>query len=484
MDIQSYEQARESFEKFVPNAKQRKQIAGVLADLIRYANKVGPESWEVTVHKNKSYIKFNVGRVEVFALGYSWLFCNLRNVNDASKIQGVARIERGYCIKGEQFRFDTTAIDDAAASAGTIVGDESLIEGNSHIEYFLQKYKDIRSGIFAWIDDCVKDSAISFHTPSFSPGLVDYVSEITAQKLSYPSYYNEPGNSVSRPKRISSKKSAYLFVWNSKPTNWGDYQTSLKKIQLNSKCIISWRCNSTKVESGDRAFLIKLGKQPKGIIGSGTIVETIRDHGKVTGVKLKLDSLLDYSHALLGLDTLKSGALSQQWWTPQASGISIKPHLVNKLEKIWEEVVASSKAQSDLYSENEAAYTSKGAGFGESELNRKVEKAAIDFVSSQLTKDGWEVHSLEDKNCGYDLLCKKGGNSKHVEVKGIQGEDPSKFIITANEVRSAKNDKKWSIYVVTSALSNKKKAVHYSAQDFLDKFLLQPISFFAEAKAK
>ncbi len=465
MDIQSYEQARESFEKFLPNAKQRKQIAHVLADLIHHANKVGPKSWEVTVHEDKRYIKLNVGRVEVFALGENWLFCNLRHPGAAAHSGHVLNLGRKYkSIKREQFRFEGT--------------------GRGTVAHFLRSYERLRQGIFSWIDDCARDRSTSFFIPSFSPGFVEYVSKITSERLPYPSYYKSTQNSGSHSEKDASEKNAYLFVWNSNPMNWDTYHSSLKKVRRNHKCIIPWLCNTNKVEPGDRAFLIKVGKQPKGIIGSGTIVETIREHGKVTSVKLKLDSLLDYNHAVLRLDTLKSGALSQQWWTPQASGISIKPHLVNKLEKIWEEAVASSKEQSKLYPENEATDTSKGAGFGDSELNKKVEKAAIAFVSSRLRKEGWEVHSVEQKNYGYDLLCKKGGNSKHVEVKGIQGEDPSKFIITANEVRSAKNDKKWSIYVVTSALTNKKKAVHYSSQDFLDKFLLEPISFFAEAKAK
>ena len=41
--------------------------------------------------------------------------------------------------------------------------------------------------------------------------------------------------------------------------------------------------------------------------------------------------------ALPGLDILKTGNLAAQNWTPQASGISIKPGLVDELEGVWQD---------------------------------------------------------------------------------------------------------------------------------------------------
>jgi len=38
---------------------------------------------------------------------------------------------------------------------------------------------------------------------------------------------------------------------------------------------------------------------------------------------------------ILTFDILKTGNLAAQTWTPQASGISIRPELVDELEGVW-----------------------------------------------------------------------------------------------------------------------------------------------------
>ncbi|NJM40445.1 MAG: hypothetical protein HC853_06615 [Anaerolineae bacterium] len=48
-----------------------------------------------------------------------------------------------------------------------------------------------------------------------------------------------------------------------------------------------------------------------------------------------------------------------------------------------------------------------GAGFGNAEQNKKVEQRAITLVMNLLYKNGWTVDSVELKNLGYDLHCKK-----------------------------------------------------------------------------
>ncbi|WP_169927058.1 hypothetical protein [Mucilaginibacter auburnensis] len=48
---------------------------------------------------------------------------------------------------------------------------------------------------------------------------------------------------------------------------------------------------------------------------------------------------------ILTLDILKTGNLVKQTWTPQASGISIKPELVDELEGVWQDFLENSKEQ-------------------------------------------------------------------------------------------------------------------------------------------
>lgn len=97
----------------------------------------------------------------------------------------------------------------------------------------------------------------------------------------------------------------------------------------------------------------------------------------------------------------------------------------------------------------------KGAGYGDSKKNRKVEKAAIDAVTEHYSSNGWIVESVESLNLGYDLRIRRNSETKHVEVKGISGTLVS-FIITENELSTAKKDNHYVLCTVTSALDDPK----------------------------
>ena len=122
-----------------------------------------------------------------------------------------------------------------------------------------------------------------------------------------------------------------------------------------------------------------------------------------------------------------------------------------------------------------------GGGFGNPETNKRVEKAAISFVTNDYKKRGWKVISVETEKRGFDLLCTKASKEEHVEVKGIQG-DLLSFIITAGEVKKSQTDKKFVICVVTSA-SSSPKLHKFTAKDFCDQFDLEAIAYRAFKKS-
>jgi len=129
-----------------------------------------------------------------------------------------------------------------------------------------------------------------------------------------------------------------------------------------------------------------------------------------------------------------------------------------------------------------AEFARKGAGFGNPETNKKVETAAIAYVSSKYEFEGWKVESVEAKKCGYDLLCTKRSKELHVEVKGVQGSSCA-FIITPNEKRQAEITNNFVICIVTSTLSKKPQMHSYTGIEFLKKFNLRSLSFYAELKS-
>lgn len=139
----------------------------------------------------------------------------------------------------------------------------------------------------------------------------------------------------------------------------------------------------------------------------------------------------------------------------------------------------NSSRQSD---ENSPQQNSRsGAGFGNSETNRKVERAAVRVVTEWYESDNWMVESVEAEKCGYDLLCRKDSEENHVEVKGVQGELVS-FIITAAEVKQAQKDSDFVLCVVTAALTDEPNLNIFGGEDFIADFELLPLSYRAILK--
>ena len=124
---------------------------------------------------------------------------------------------------------------------------------------------------------------------------------------------------------------AFLFAWNSNPDMFYNYEAYIRKFNKKGTCTVRWRCNSKTIRSGDRVFLIKIGKHPKGIIGSGKALTDPYDNG----IDIELDTLLGPDDGNLSIAILQEGNLSKQNWTPQMNGISIKPEVINELEEKW-----------------------------------------------------------------------------------------------------------------------------------------------------
>ncbi len=148
----------------------------------------------------------------------------------------------------------------------------------------------------------------------------------------------------------------YLFTWNPKQWQWEDL--ALRANENASGKIISeqWSChaNSKRIKKGDRAFLIRLGEEPKGIIASGwTTSDPRRDlhwneEKAARGEKTffagcEWERLLNpFVDAPLSLSRLQTGKLTAMHWTPQSSGVLIPVEIAEELERIWAEHIGAS----------------------------------------------------------------------------------------------------------------------------------------------
>jgi hypothetical protein len=136
---------------------------------------------------------------------------------------------------------------------------------------------------------------------------------------------------------------AYLFGWNPIKFEWADMDDDITQLAQTGKFEDNWSCVSHKtIQPGDRAYVVRVGVEPKGIFASGIVASepyvAFRKGRHYYRVTLALDVLLNPDkEPILSLDILKTGNLAAQTWTPQASGISIRPELVDELEGVWQD---------------------------------------------------------------------------------------------------------------------------------------------------
>lgn len=134
---------------------------------------------------------------------------------------------------------------------------------------------------------------------------------------------------------------AYLFGWNPIKFPWENLPQDKLKLKQTGALEDNWSVASHKtIEVGDRAYIVRVGVEPKGIFASGYICtkpyHAFRNGRSYFRIGIAMDVLLDpISEQILSIEILKTGNLATQTWTPQASGISIKPELVDELEGVW-----------------------------------------------------------------------------------------------------------------------------------------------------
>jgi hypothetical protein len=124
----------------------------------------------------------------------------------------------------------------------------------------------------------------------------------------------------------------------------------------------------------------------------------------------------------------------------------------------------------------------RGAGFGDPEKNRKVEQAAMRACGKYLTRRGWKVKDVHLENRGYDLLCRRSGSTRHVEVKGSSGS-VFNFPITKRERDEWQRSSSFVLALVTRALSPKPATRLFDHEDFR-RFRFVPLAFMASWKRR
>jgi 5-methylcytosine-specific restriction protein A len=153
--------------------------------------------------------------------------------------------------------------------------------------------------------------------------------------------------------------STYLLTWNPAKWPWDDLDDCIQDIQKNGIHSDRWSCGrSRKIVEGDRVFLIRQGKEPRGIVGSGWVASPVFDDQhwddakraagqRAWNILVDFDVLLDADREpVLPRAQLNVGVLGSMHWDTQTSGIVIPDKVAKKLEVEWKKFqVASLKFQ-------------------------------------------------------------------------------------------------------------------------------------------
>jgi hypothetical protein len=109
------------------------------------------------------------------------------------------------------------------------------------------------------------------------------------------------------PSRVLGDK-AFLFGWNPVKWEWPELDDDIQKLKSTGKFEDNWSVISHKsIRPGDRAYMVRLGVEPRGIFGSGTIASepypAFRDGRHYYRITISLDVLLNPARqSLLNMD--------------------------------------------------------------------------------------------------------------------------------------------------------------------------------------
>jgi 5-methylcytosine-specific restriction protein A len=145
----------------------------------------------------------------------------------------------------------------------------------------------------------------------------------------------------------------YVFAWNPRLWGWPELSRERRAIARRGHVDIEWACGRTRaIEPGSRAFFVRLGVAPKGLIGAGyTLSAPWKDAhwladkaaaGATTHyLKLRLEFLQDTP--LITLDELARPPFRRFRWAVRQSGTRMPSSIADALEPWWEERVAASR---------------------------------------------------------------------------------------------------------------------------------------------
>ncbi|CAH6943936.1 AAA domain family protein [Vibrio chagasii] len=137
--------------------------------------------------------------------------------------------------------------------------------------------------------------------------------------------------------------SVYLLTWNPKHFSTGGEGSEAGTLNYTVGENVRWSCHSQQPKIGDTVYLIRVGVEPRGIVAKGTVSKEsyLAEHWSDASkqkhyIDFKLEGLRSNCEQGLLPMMLLQGAIPDQKWSPQTSGIEIKQNYCETLADLWE----------------------------------------------------------------------------------------------------------------------------------------------------
>jgi 5-methylcytosine-specific restriction enzyme A len=126
----------------------------------------------------------------------------------------------------------------------------------------------------------------------------------------------------------------FLLNWSAKVWNWSSFMRDQHEFEKYQALNFRWSTGRRKsLPIGSRLFLIRLGEEPRGLIGSGwSTSEPYSSEGR-TFVDLTFDALFTYP--AISLSDLQRSPLNSFHWAIQGSGVEIPIDTAQQIERMW-----------------------------------------------------------------------------------------------------------------------------------------------------
>ncbi len=220
----------------------------------------------------------------------------------------------------------------------------------------------------------------------------------------------------------------WWFVWDPQVWRWQTFSADRSVTHEGKTVTRRWPCENRRVATGDKAYLVKIGTPPRGVIAVGNVVadpyesphwdEDRAAKGESCWyVDIAFSCIQDPTHNdpyVSEEDLAKNIRADGQEWLPESSGVEIHQRSAGILEKLWNSLILPEKPPEEV--QNLILYGPTGTG-KTWQLNRLIDRYSS--KQRQPSRETWLMQEMLDArwfDVVFSALYLLGGRRKAGEI--------------------------------------------------------------------